>query len=107
MLERRKPVKVRDHGIDRRKFGNVTLKRGVTGSLELYAWHQQVLNGQIAAARRQVVVVVADETGADQALFVVREAWPVKYEPSALNAQGTEVFIETLELANEGIERVS
>jgi len=89
------------------KFGNVTLKRGVTGSLELYDWYRQVLNGQIAAARRRVVVVVADETGADQARFVVQEAWPIKYEPSALNAQGGEVFIETLELANEGIERVS
>ena len=79
----------------------------MTASLELYDWYRQVLNGQIAAARRRVVVVVADETGPDQAPFVVREAWPVKYEPSALNAQGPEVSIETLELANEGIERVS
>jgi phage tail-like protein len=89
------------------KFGNVTLKRGVTGSLELYDWHKQVLTGQIVTARRNVVIVVADETGADRARFVVRDAWPIRYEPGALNAQGHEVFIETLELANEGIERVS
>jgi phage tail-like protein len=89
------------------KFGNVTLKRGVTGSLELYNWHRQILMGQTAGARRSVVIVVADEAGADQARFTVRNAWPVKYESSDLNAQGTEVLIETLELANEGIERES
>jgi hypothetical protein len=31
----------------------------------------------------------------------------VKYYGSDLNAKGNEVFIETLELANEGIERIS
>jgi phage tail-like protein len=88
-------------------FGNVTLKRGVTASLELFNWHQQILTGQTGAARRNVVIVVADDTGADQARFNVQDAWPARYEPSGLNGQGTEVFIETLELANEGIERAS
>ncbi len=36
----------------------------------------------------------------------IADAWPTKYESSALNATGNEVMIETLELANEGIERV-
>lgn len=87
------------------KFANVTLKRGITTSLELYNWHKQIIQGQIA--RRNVVIVVADESGADQVRFIVREAWPVKYDPSDLNAKGAEVFIELLELANEGIERDS
>jgi len=89
-----------------RKFANVILKRGLTASMELYEWHKQVLQGQIATARRNVVVVVEDEAGADQARFVVSEAWPAKYEAGHLNAKGNEVLIETLELANEGIERV-
>ena len=45
-----------------------------------------------------------DEAGADAARFVVTNAWPVKYDPSDLNAKGNEVMIELLELANEGIE---
>ena len=57
-------------------------------------------------SRRQIAIVIADETGADHARFVVSEAWPAKYEPSELNATGNEVIIETLELVNEGIERV-
>ena len=89
-----------------RKFANVLLKRGVTDSMELYGWYQQILQGQIAIARRRVVIIVVDDAGADQARFVVSEAWPAKYEAGDLNAKGNEVFIETLELANEGIERV-
>ena len=48
-----------------------------------------------------------DEAGADAARFVVSEAWPIKYDPSDLNAKGNEVLIELLELVNEGIERVA
>ena len=88
------------------KFANVTLKRGITTSLELVTWHREILQGQTAQARRQVVIIVADESGADQARFVVTGAWPAKYDVSDLNGKGNEVFIELLELANEGIERV-
>jgi phage tail-like protein len=89
------------------KFGNVTLKRGVTDSLELFQWHQQIVQGQSNTNRRNVVIVVLGEGGDDRARFVVTNAWPTKYDPSDLNAKGNEVFIECLELANEGIERVS
>jgi phage tail-like protein len=89
------------------KFGNVTLKRGVSTSLELFNWHLQVVRGQIANARRNVVIVVLDDAGQDVARFQISEAWPTKYDPGDLNATGNEVFIESLELANEGIERVS
>lgn len=88
------------------KHGNVTLKRGVTGSLELFNWHKQIVSGQLAANRKKVVIVVQDESGADQARYVVSEAWPIKYDPGDLNAKGNDVFIETLELVNEGVERV-
>jgi phage tail-like protein len=88
------------------KFGNITLSRGITDSLDLYNWYKQIIAGQLATSRRQVVIVIVDETGADRARFVVSLAWPTRYEPSALNARGNEVMIEMLELANEGIERV-
>jgi len=89
------------------KYGNITLKNGVTSSLELANWYQQVVTGQLANARKKVVIVVQDEAGSDRARFVVTDAWPVKYDPSDLNAKGNEVFVELLELANEGIERVA
>jgi phage tail-like protein len=89
------------------KYGSITLKQGMTKSLELYQWHRQIVAGQLASNRKQVSIVVQDESGADQARFVVSEAWPIKYATNELNAKGNDVLIELLELANEGIERVS
>jgi phage tail-like protein len=87
------------------KFGNITLKWGVTDSTELYDWHKKIVAGQVQSNRKTVKIVVMDEAGADQASFLVSEAWPTKYDPSDLNGKGNEVFIEVLELVNEGIER--
>jgi phage tail-like protein len=88
------------------KFGNITLKRGITDSLDIWNWHKEILAGQIQSNRKQVIIVAQDEAGGDKARFVVSEAWPMKYDPSDLNGKGNEVFIELLELVNEGIERV-
>src|SRR5688500_59868 len=89
------------------KYGNITLKWGITDSVELYNWHKAIVAGQIQQNRKTVSIVVLDETGADKARFMVSNAWPMKYDPTDLNAKGNEVLIELLELANEGIERVS
>jgi len=92
------------------KYGNITLKWGLTvggTALDLFKWHADVSAGQIKQRRKKVVIVAQEEDGTDAARFVVSEAWPVKYDPSDLNAKGNEVLIELLELANEGIERVA
>lgn len=88
------------------KYGNLTLKWGVTDSKEISDWHLAVVKGQIGSNRKTVTLVVLDETGADKARFVVSEAWPMKYQPSGLNGKGNEVLIELVELVNEGIERI-
>lgn len=91
------------------KFANVTLKWGVTDSLELYNWHAKVveLGSSGEGNRKKVTVVVLDEAGKDAARFVIADAWPVKYTPGALTGKGNDVMIETLEFANEGIERTA
>ena len=90
------------------KYGNITLKWGLTvggSALELFKWHQDVSAGQVKAKRKTVTIHVQDEAGQNVMRFVINNAWPVKYDPSDLNAKGNEVMIELLELANEGIER--
>ena len=91
------------------KYGNITLKWGLSvgaGAMDLFKWHADVSSGQVKEKRKKVVIVAQDEAGVDAARFVVSDAWPVKYDPSDLNAKGNEVMIEVLELVNEGIERV-
>lgn len=89
------------------KYGNITLKRGVTDSQVIWQWHKDIVDGKIGSKRKTVSITVIDEGGLDKARFVVSEAWPTKYDPSDLNAKGNEVFIELLELVNEGIERTA
>ena len=91
------------------KYGNITLKSGVTfgaNALELHTWFSTVSSGPVKARRRTVAIIVMDEAGAERARFVLSEAWPVKYDPSDLNAKGNEVWIEQLDLCHEGMERV-
>lgn len=91
------------------KFGNITLKRGVTydnTALILYQWHADVVAGKVRDVRRTVTIHVMDEAGKEKARFVVDQAWPIKYDPSDLSGKGNEVFIELFELANEGIKRM-
>jgi len=92
------------------KYGNVSLKWGVTvggSSLDMFKWHKAVSEGLIKDNRKTVTVVAQDEAGKDAARFVISEAWPVKYNITDLQAKSNEVLIEVLELANEGIERVT
>lgn len=102
-----------DEALRRRKLKglqtapNITLKRGITGSTAILSWRRNVLAGQTQSSRKQVVIVVQDESGADRARFIVTGALPVKYDAAEFNAKGNEVAIETLELSNEGIELVN
>jgi phage tail-like protein len=84
------------------KFPNVTLKRSLTTSRELWQWHRTVATG--AVERRTCRIVVLDEARNPAASYRIVEAWPVKYEGPRLKATGNEVAIETLEIAHEGLE---
>jgi len=87
------------------KYGNVTLKWGITDSMDLYNWHKNVTLGK--TERKNISVIVIDEEGNDKSRWNFVEAWPTKYDAPDLNAKGTDVSIETLEIVHEGVERVS
>ena len=86
------------------KYTNISLKRGLSDSRELYDWYRLVVTGR--AERRNGSIVVLDAAGLTE---VVRwnffNAWPIKMEGPTFSAKGNEVAIETLELAHEGLER--
>jgi len=86
------------------KTGDVTLKRGMTASMELFQWFRAVVNGD-AGFRRNVALVVLGEDGTAQVRFLVSQAWPRRLVVGDLHAKGNEVLIESVELVNEGIDR--
>ncbi|MCP5053648.1 MAG: phage tail protein [bacterium] len=89
------------------KYGNLTLKWGITDSMDLYNWRVMVEAGTMADARKNIAVVILDEEGNDKARWEFVEAWPTKYDSPDLNATGSDIAIETLEIAHEGMIRKS
>ncbi len=83
-------------------FSNLVLRRGITTSNELYLWWRTVENGQ--TERRDVRVTLLDESRAPVKRWRLHNAWPVRYQPSALNALGHDVAVETLEISVEGMD---
>ena len=89
------------------KYGNITLKWGITDSMVLYNWRQQVIDTGAEGARKDVSIILIDEAGADKARWDITRAWPSKYDPPDFSGKGNEAAIETLELVHEGFKRVS
>lgn len=89
------------------KYGNITLKWGITDSMDLYKWRQQVIDTGAEGARKNMSIIMVDEAGADKARWDIVQAWPSKYDPPDFSAKGNEVAIETLEIVHEGFKRVS
>jgi len=89
------------------KYGNVVLKWGSTDSLELSNWRKMVEDGKMGEARRNMAIIVLDEEGNEGARWVFNDAWPTKYDAPDLKGTGNEIAIETLEIAHEGMRRVS
>ena len=87
------------------KYGNLSLKWGITDSMELYNWRTQIISGNIQ--RKSIAVVLIDEAGSDKARWEFANAWPSKYDPPDANATGNAVAIETLEIVHEGMKRMS
>jgi phage tail-like protein len=86
------------------KYSNIVLKWGMTDDTDLYEWHRQAVNGNLE--RKSGSIMCLDNQGNEVVRWNFFEAWPVKWDGPDFNAEGTDVAIETLELAHEGIERV-
>jgi phage tail-like protein len=87
----------------RTTHANIVLKWGLTTDDELYRWHRDVVRGVLQ--RRNGSIVLLDRAGQEVVRWNFFNAWPSKWDGPDLNAEGTDVAIETLELAHEGIER--
>ena len=85
-----------------KKFGNITLKRGVMRTNnEFYGWLNTISLNQVE--RRDVVISLLNEDHEPTMTWKVRNAWPTKLTSPDLKASGNEVAIEQIELAHEGV----
>ena len=87
------------------KYPNVTLRRGLTQSRELYDWWMTVVDGNLQ--RRDVAIVLLDDARKEVLRWVLHDAWITRFEAGELNAEGNDVVIETIELVHERLELVT
>lgn len=85
------------------KLDDVTLKRGLVGSDDLFEWIKTVRDGK--ADPRQVTITLLDEARQPVVMWALRNAQPKKWTGPTLAAKGGgEVAMEELHLVHEGIE---
>ncbi|MFQ5628282.1 MAG: phage tail protein, partial [bacterium] len=89
------------------KYGDVTLKWGLTDDMSLYNWFNDVLQKGADGNRKNIAITLMDESGAEKSRWNLFECWPKKYDPTDFNAKGNDVAIETLEICTERYERES
>jgi phage tail-like protein len=86
------------------KFGNITLKRGITVDKTIFQWRKTVSDGDIE--RKNLSVVLQNEKHDEVVRWNVVNAWPSKYVAPDLKATANEIAVESVELTHEGLERV-
>ena len=85
------------------KVSDVTLKRGIIGSLSLYNWINEIRNGDQAVRTVTIQLQNEDHTSV-VATWKLMRARIVKHTSGPLNAKGTDVAMEELTLAYERLE---
>lgn len=85
-------------------YSDISLKWGLTSSRLLWDWRQQIVDGLVVRKNGSIVVFdLANAVEITRWSFI--RAWPTKWEGPVFNAKGSDLAIDTLVLAHEGLSR--
>jgi phage tail-like protein len=88
------------------KWANITLKRGVDESLDIWKWRDTVLKEGADKARVDGKIELLDISGSPIATYQFKQGWPIKYVAATLDASTNNVALEELQICHESFERV-
>ena len=86
------------------KATDVTMKRGVIGSLDLYHWLDDVRNGANNGLRTVTVDLKSEDRTTTVQTWRLINARIMKHVSGPMNAKGTDVAMEELTLSYERLE---
>jgi phage tail-like protein len=86
------------------KSTDVTMKRGIIGSLDLYQWLNQVRNGDQNALRTVTIQLQNEDRTETVQTWKLLRARIIKHTSGPFNAKGTDVAMEEMVLAYERLE---
>ena len=85
-----------------KKYGNVTMKKGIFKSdNQFWDWLNQIKMNTIA--RKSITISLLDEAGAPTMVWTLANAWPTKITGTDMKAEGNEVAVESIEIVHEGL----
>ncbi len=90
----------------RLKWGDITLKRGLTASMDLWNWRKLVEDGKIKEARKNGSIVMYDSELKEVARWNFNNAWPTKLSGPSPKADSNEFGVEEMTITHEYITRV-
>jgi len=91
----------------RLKWGDITLKRGITASLDMWTWRDEIVQGKVKDARANCTITMLDRKYEAVAKWNVSMAWPSKLAGPSLKSDSNEFGVEEIVIVHEGIHRES
>ena len=89
------------------KWENISLKRGITNSMEIWEWRKEVEQGNVEGARMNGSIIMYDSEGQQSARWNFIRGWPQKVSGPSFNATSNEIGVEELVIVHEGLVRES
>jgi phage tail-like protein len=89
----------------RLKWENITFKRGLTDSMDIWDWRELVVQGKVDEARHNGSVVMFDQSLTEVARWNFENAWPLKVSGPSVKSDSNEFAIEELVIVHEGLYR--
>jgi phage tail-like protein len=84
------------------KWSNIVLKQGFTKDSGLLKWRQDWIQGRMTRITSGKIIQLNTAKQA-QCSWTFYNGWPAKWEVSEFDASKSELAIETLEIAHDGI----
>jgi phage tail-like protein len=91
----------------RMKWQDITLKRGITSDLQIWAWRETVVQGKMADARKAISITMLDRTYNPVAIWHFNNAWPSKVTGPSFKSDSNEFGVEEVTIVHEGMYRES
>lgn len=89
----------------RTKYGDITLKRGITSELDMWKWRAEVEKGNIQGARVNCTITMFDQSLTPISKWNLTNAWPTKISGPSMQSDGNNFGVEELTLTHEMMER--
>ena len=89
----------------RLKWGDITLKRGITAQMDFWDWRKMVEDGKVNDARKNGTITMYDESLSPIAQWDFVNGWPSKISGPQLQADTNAYGIEEITIVHEGIKR--